>query len=69
MTGAGSRLRPDRASCTDPSRYGFSTVRLTFRSGGERCVGRLYRPDRPSNPPLVVHAGGPVGAGGRPLEP
>ena len=69
MTGAGSRLRPASAARPDPSRYEFSTVRLTFRSGGERCVGRLYRPDRPSNPPLVVQAGGPIAAGGRPLAP
>lgn len=63
-TPADERTRRDR-----PSRYEYSTVRLTFRSGGERCVGRLYRPDRPSDPPLVVLAGGPVGADGHPLGP
>lgn len=35
---------------------------MTFRSGGERCVGRLYRPDRPAEPPLVVLSGGLLGA-------
>ncbi|MFA1611887.1 alpha/beta hydrolase [Halobellus rubicundus] len=35
---------------------------MTFRSGGERCVGRLYRPDRPADPALVVLSGGLVGA-------
>lgn len=51
-----------------PSRYDFSTVRMTFRSGGERCVGRLYRPDRPADPALVVLSGGPVGASGAGLD-
>ena len=67
--GAGRHAQPTRASRERPSRYDFSTVRLTFRSGGERCVGRLYRPDQPSNPPLVVLAGGPVASGGQPLVP
>ncbi|RLM57657.1 alpha/beta hydrolase [Halobellus sp. Atlit-31R] len=35
---------------------------MTFRSGDERCVGRLYRPDRPADPALVVMTGGLVGA-------
>jgi len=69
VTGPETGGRPREASRDRPSRDEFSTVRLTFRSGGERCVGRLYRPDRPSNPPLVVLAGGPIGAGGRPLAP
>lgn len=67
-TRSGVRL-DDRSSRDRPSRYDYSTARLTFRSGSERCSGRLYRPDRPSNPPLVVLAGGPIGAGGRPLRP
>ena len=67
--GAGRHAQPSRTSRDSPSRYDFSTVRLTFRSGGERCVGRLYRPDQPSNPPLVVLAGGPIASGGRPLAP
>lgn len=41
-----------------PSRYEFSTLRVRFRSGGERCVGRLYRPDRPREAPVVVMAPG-----------
>ncbi|WP_049986884.1 alpha/beta hydrolase [Halobellus rufus] len=51
-----------------PSRYEFSTVKLTFRSGGERCVGRLYRPDRPADPALIVLGGGPIGAEGAGLD-
>lgn len=51
-----------------PSRYEFSTVAMTFRSGGERCTGRLYRPDRPSDPTLVVMAGGPLGANASVLD-
>lgn len=54
---------PDqRARRNRPSRYEFSTVRMTFHSGDERCVGRLYRPDRPADPALVVMTGGLVGA-------
>jgi len=41
---------------------------MTFRSGDERCVGRLYRPDRPSEPALVVLTGGPIGASGIGLD-
>ncbi|WP_238993932.1 alpha/beta hydrolase [Halobellus captivus] len=51
-----------------PSRDDFSTVTLTFRSGGERCVGRLYRPDRPADPALIVLGGGPIGAEGAGLD-
>ena len=69
MTGSGLRAERGGVSGARPSRYEFSTVRLTFRSGGERCAGRLYRPDQPADPPLVVLAGGPIGAGGRPLSP
>ena len=58
----------DTARRRRPSRYDFATVRMTFRSGGERCVGRLYRPDRPSDPALVVLAGGPIGASGVGLD-
>lgn len=65
----GSQTDPRPASRSRPSRYDYSKIRLTFRNGGERCVGRLYRPDRPSNPPLVVLAGGPIASGGRPLAP
>ena len=69
MTDPGIRAERGGVSPERPSRYEFSTVRLTFRSGGERCAGRLYRPDQPADPPLVVLAGGPIGAGGRPLSP
>lgn len=40
------------------SRFEFSTVRVGFESGGERCVGTLYRPDRPADAPAVVMANG-----------
>jgi pimeloyl-ACP methyl ester carboxylesterase len=40
------------------SRFEFSTVRVTFESGGERCVGTLYRPDRPADAPVVVMGNG-----------
>ncbi|WP_336025225.1 alpha/beta hydrolase [Halobellus salinisoli] len=43
-------------------------MKLTFRSGGERCVGRLYRPDRPADPALIVLGGGPIGAEGAGLD-
>ena len=69
MTDPGTRAERGGVAGDRPSRYAFSTVQLTFRSGGERCVGRLYRPDHPSDPPLVVLGGGPIGAGGRPLGP
>ena len=61
---SGVRSGDSRRPNDRPSRYEYATVRLTFQSGGERCVGRLYRPDRPSSPQLVVLAGGPIGAGG-----
>ncbi|KTG09567.1 hydrolase [Haloprofundus marisrubri] len=41
-----------------PSRYEFSTVSVRFDSDGQRCVGTLYRPDRPKNPPLVLMSPG-----------
>jgi pimeloyl-ACP methyl ester carboxylesterase len=65
---SGDDARRDAARRRRPSRYDFSTVRMTFRSGDERCVGRLYRPDRPSDPALVVLAGGPIGASGVGLD-
>ncbi|MUV56904.1 alpha/beta fold hydrolase [Halogeometricum sp. CBA1124] len=34
---------------------------MGFDSGGERCSGWLYRPDRPAEPPVVVMAGGLAG--------
>ena len=37
-----------------PSRYDYSTRTVTFDSGGTGCSGRLYLPDRPEEPPVVV---------------
>lgn len=44
-----------------PSRYEFSKVTMAFESAGDRCTGWLYRPDRPTDPPVVVMAGGIAG--------
>jgi pimeloyl-ACP methyl ester carboxylesterase len=41
-----------------PTRYEFSTVALRFESGEGRCQGRLYKPDRPTDPPVVILAPG-----------
>lgn len=62
--GRGERRRgddrePDRTR--RPSREEFSKVAMGFESGGERCTGWLYRPDRPAKPPVVVMAGGIAG--------
>ncbi|MFC7174295.1 hypothetical protein ACFQL0_14970 [Haloplanus litoreus] len=35
-------------------RFEFATTTLTFESEGRTRRGRLYRPDRPSTPPVVV---------------
>jgi pimeloyl-ACP methyl ester carboxylesterase len=48
-------------SADRPSRESFSKVTMGFDSGGERCSGWLYRPDRPAEPPVVVMAGGLAG--------
>lgn len=40
------------------SRFEFSTVRMRFESGGQQCVGTLYRPDRPTDAPVVVMGNG-----------
>ncbi|SFK72196.1 Alpha/beta hydrolase family protein [Halogranum rubrum] len=48
----------DDVSPRRPSRESFSKVRVRFDSDGEECVGWLYRPDRPENPPIVVMAPG-----------
>lgn len=37
-----------------PTREAFSTRLVRFESGGVDCAGRLFRPDRPSEPPVVV---------------
>lgn len=41
-----------------PSRFDYSRVTVTFESGGDACTGWLYRPDRPTDAPVVVMAGG-----------
>ncbi|MFB6130689.1 MAG: alpha/beta hydrolase [Salinigranum sp.] len=56
MTATSARLEEPRRR--RPSRFEFSTVKMTFESGGERCVGTLYRPDRPARAPAVVMANG-----------
>lgn len=58
-----TRARARRATATAtairrPSRFEFSTVRARFESDGRECVGTLYRPDRPADPPVVVMAPG-----------
>ncbi|MFB6194606.1 MAG: alpha/beta hydrolase [Haloplanus sp.] len=35
-------------------RFAFATTTLTVESDGGTCRGRLYRPDRPATPPVVV---------------
>ena len=37
-----------------PPRVAFSTRTVGFESGGVDCSGRLFRPDRPTEPPVVV---------------
>ncbi|RDI72432.1 alpha/beta hydrolase [Halopelagius longus] len=59
--GRPERRESDRSRSRRPSRYEFSKVTMGFESGGERCTGWLYRPDRPSDPPVVVMAGGIAG--------
>jgi dienelactone hydrolase len=45
---AATAVRPD------DDRFEFATTTLTFESDGGTRRGRLYRPDRPSTPPVVV---------------
>ncbi|SEO27620.1 Alpha/beta hydrolase family protein [Halogranum amylolyticum] len=49
---------PDDRRGGRPSREAFSKVRVRFDSDGDECVGWLYRPDRPDDPPVVVMAPG-----------
>ena len=37
-----------------PRRYDYSTVSIKFESGDAACRGRLYKPDRPTDAPVVV---------------
>jgi pimeloyl-ACP methyl ester carboxylesterase len=39
---------------THTSRFEFSCVETDIESEGLQCAGRLYRPDRPRRPPVVV---------------
>ncbi|WP_251343033.1 alpha/beta hydrolase [Haloplanus halophilus] len=41
-------------SATATDRFAFATTALEFESEGRTCRGRLYRPDRPSTPPVIV---------------
>jgi len=38
----------------DRRRFDVATTTLAFESDGRTCRGRLYRPDRPATPPVVV---------------
>jgi dienelactone hydrolase len=42
------------STATRAPRFSFATRTLGFDSGGDRCRGDLYLPDRPSTPPVVV---------------
>lgn len=53
-----SRNRGGHARSSRPRRYEFSTVALRFDSDDGVCHGRLYKPDRPTDPPVVVLAPG-----------
>ncbi|MGM0590485.1 MAG: alpha/beta hydrolase [Halobacteriota archaeon] len=62
MTRSSGLVRDTRRTGRDanrsPSRDDFSKVTYYFDSGGSECVGWLYRPDRPADPPVVVMANG-----------
>ena len=49
---------PRRRLAGRPSKFEYSRVAVTFDSGGDDCAGWLYRPDRPSDAPVIVMAGG-----------
>ncbi len=56
-----SRRKPinrSQQSLRRPTREAYSKRTLEFESDGETCVGELYLPDRPENPPVVVMAPG-----------
>jgi pimeloyl-ACP methyl ester carboxylesterase len=42
------------AAQMDADAFAVATTTLAFESGDGICRGRLYRPDRPSTPPVVV---------------
>jgi pimeloyl-ACP methyl ester carboxylesterase len=52
------RSRPWSRLAGTASTFDYSRVTVTFDSGGDACVGWLYRPDRPADPPVIVMAGG-----------
>ena len=56
-----SRRKPtnrSQQSLRRPTREAYSKRTIEFDSDGETCVGDLYLPDRPENPPVVVMAAG-----------
>ncbi|MFB6101144.1 MAG: alpha/beta hydrolase [Haloplanus sp.] len=42
------------ATRTRPAQFDFATTTVAFESEGRTCRGRLYRPDRPATPPVIV---------------
>ncbi len=56
-----SRRKPtnrSQQSLRRPTREAYSKRTVEFDSDGETCVGDLYLPDRPENPPVIVMAPG-----------
>jgi dienelactone hydrolase len=41
-------------AATRSRRFDVATTTLAFESEGRTCRGRLYRPDRPTTPPVIV---------------
>jgi dienelactone hydrolase len=41
-------------TATPARRFDVATTTLAFESEGRTCRGRLYRPDRPATPPVIV---------------
>ncbi len=52
------RTRHATSETRRTSRYEFSKVTVTFESGDGTCEGWLYRPDRPTDPPVIAMAPG-----------
>ena len=55
---ARGRTRPRPRLAGRPSKFDYSRITVSFDSAGDACTGWLYRPDRPTDPPVVVMAGG-----------
>ena len=56
-----SRRKPinrSQQSIRRPTRETYSKRTVEFDSDGDTCVGELYLPDRPENPPVIVMAAG-----------